>query len=86
MPVNVDAFIGGSTAWSLARPKSSSFGPWLARKEFPGLRSRWAMPAPCAVASTSATYEPSVRTSEIGTGPRASRCASDSPSRSSMTR
>jgi hypothetical protein len=40
-----------------ARPKSSSLAPFLVRKMFPGLRSRWTTPARCAVSSAAAILD-----------------------------
>ena len=39
---------------AIARPKSRSFAPVLLSMMLPGLRSRWTMPALCAVTSASA--------------------------------
>ncbi len=69
-----------------ARPKSISLAPLLVSMMFPGLRSRWITPARWARSSASAICPPSLTTSAVGSAPRVSRCASVSPSTSSITR
>ncbi len=69
-----------------ARPKSISLAPALVSITLPGFRSRWTMPARCARSSASAICAPKRSTSASGSGPRARRSASVSPSISSMTR
>ena len=49
-----DIEIGTAGRVSFARPKSSSFAPVFVSMMLPGLRSRWTMPARCALSSASA--------------------------------
>ena len=44
-----------AAAFVFARPKSSSFAPDFVSTTLPGFRSRWTMPARCAVSSADAT-------------------------------
>ena len=73
-------------ACSRARPKSSSLAPARVSITFAGLRSRWMMPRSWAAARAPAIWRAIVTASRAGSGPRASRSASVSPSRYSMTR
>ena len=54
----------------LARPKSSTLTPSLAIITFPGLRSRWITPWPCARSSASAIRMAWCSASANGSGPR----------------
>ena len=68
-------------AATLARPKSSSFTrPVDEIITFEGLRSRWTIPAAWAAARPSAASVAMRRTSGSGSGPRARRADSGSPS------
>ena len=70
-----------------ARPKSSTFTwPSSQRKTFSGLRSLCTTPRPCACATPLAISTATRIASAAGSGPRASRSASVSPRRSSITR
>ena len=69
-----------------ARPKSISLVPDFVSMMLPGFRSRWMMPARCARSRASATCAPIRSTSATGSAPRDRRCASVSPSTSSITR
>ncbi len=68
-----------------ARPKSSSFTPDFVSMTLAGFRSRWTMPFRCAAARAAQISEPMRARASVGIGPRASRAASVSPSRSSVT-
>ncbi len=89
-PATVSRAAGSRMPWlaacSFARPKSSSFGPPLVSMTLPGLRSRCTIPRSCAAASATAISLPSSSASSSGRRSRASRAASVSPSRYSMTR
>ncbi len=81
------AATGDSAAPPLARPKSSTFATRAGVSiTLPGLRSRCTMPRSCAASIAAATCPPSSSVSRSESGPRPSRCASDSPSTSSSTR
>ena len=63
-----------SRSVTLARPKSSTFGksrrpPWLQRKMFSGLRSRWMMPSRCASSSAPHTWIRIGSARSTGSGP-----------------
>ena len=75
-----------SGAASFARPKSSSFTPDFVSMMLPGFKSRWMIPLRCAASSAPAISTPNFKAWSIGSAPFASRSASVSPSRNSMTR
>ncbi len=85
-PVRVSPVAGLSAPSSSgrARPKSRSFTPWAVRKTLDGFRSRWTMPRACSAESAASMPSPIGSASEVLSGPRCSRSASDSPSRSSI--
>ncbi|HET9372386.1 MAG TPA: hypothetical protein VFO19_19120 [Vicinamibacterales bacterium] len=75
----------GSAA--LANPKSSTFAvPSDLTLMLAGFRSRWTMPASCAVSRATATCLAIASAWEIGSGPRAISSAKSSPGTSSITR
>ena len=82
--VSADSVDTGDTL-SFARPKSSSFVPLSVSMMLPGFRSRWTMRAWCALSSASATSMAYSSACSNGSAPFASRCASVSPSRYSIT-
>ena len=70
----------------LASPKSRIFRtPSGVTMRFSGFRSRWTIPARCAFARPSASCAPRSSSSGIGSGPRARRRRSVSPSTYSIT-
>ena len=76
----------GSPSSALARPKSRSFTvPAGVTFTFAGFRSRWMIPRSWASSRASAICRAMPSASSSGTGPRASRSASVSPSTSSIT-
>ena len=86
MPVDVSACSISSNRRAIPKSASLAF-PSAPRSTFDGLTSRWMMPAACAAASAEASWEPSLATADDGIGPSsASRCASEPPVTSSMTR
>ena len=70
----------------LAMPKSAILtDPSAATSTFPGLTSRWTMPAAWAAPSAPSTWTAMARTSSGGSGPAAMRSARVWPGSRSMT-
>jgi hypothetical protein len=83
--VSVSVSGSGASSRSLARPKSRILAkPVRAMTMFSGLRSRWVMPAPCAVAMPSAIWATHSSVRESSIRPRLSASRRVSPSTSSM--
>lgn len=82
--VSIDEEAAGSARF--ARPKSRSFTPDFVSMTLAGFKSRWTIPFRWATSSADAISMATFKRCASGSGPFCSRCASVSPSISSMTR